>query len=531
MTDVHELLMLARPYVDAVGLTGFRHYPLVRLFAETRSRLELLDECRSSLRSRLVEFQSVGVTVERDTALDKSIYDSLCRQYGHFPDFARKPPINTPLASYHKIFRPVVSSLSSLMETLDVEIDFVADVASRLDKTNTIDHPLEDGLAKVWNEYLKERPAQAVRDCYFTFSKPGVKDEASEILLRATLASRKAVCTQRLVREIEYRHSQGWYFVFDTMTLSDDGAVRLYSEPNGLRDYFRNVGRAVLAAEGRSVKGSSADCYRYFCVPEFGHKGTERLHFHAIHMMRTLPAGISDPNFGRTKRNYLEIPFFKRLWPYGRNNTPIACRYSGDAFTRDGWLWPLDKNTGKARESKPVQAIAFYMVKYVSKQHNVRMTVNTKAGEKWNKRLISEHKALPRGMFRVRMSRGLGQDTLPPMTGLELPELMQMTRLSWTVTRFSHLLKSSAKRELRSRLSCMQLNDILDARSPGLNLLGRLRASIRAQKKFKQPNSTLSTTLKLGLEDISDAVAAYISENGLAPLAPTQIVGMAAGVK
>src|SRR5690606_39842482 len=64
-----------------------------------------------------------------------------------------------------------------------------------------------------------------------------------------------------------------------------------------LRDYFRDIGRMVLAAEGRKANDSHADCYQYFCVPEYG-TANGRLHFHAVHFMRTLPTGSVDPNFG-----------------------------------------------------------------------------------------------------------------------------------------------------------------------------------------------------------------------------------------
>src|SRR5206468_7175425 len=67
---------------------------------------------------------------------------------------------------------------------------------------------------------------------------------------------------------------------------------------NALRDYFRDIGRMVLAAEGRKANDSHADCYQYFCVPEYG-TANGRLHFHAVHFMRTLPTGSVDPNFGR----------------------------------------------------------------------------------------------------------------------------------------------------------------------------------------------------------------------------------------
>src|SRR5437870_5646717 len=53
----------------------------------------------------------------------------------------------------------------------------------------------------------------------------------------------------------------------------------VYGNPNALRDYFRDIGRMVLAAEGRKANDSHADCYQYFCVPEYG-TANGRLHFH-----------------------------------------------------------------------------------------------------------------------------------------------------------------------------------------------------------------------------------------------------------
>src|SRR5205085_10096291 len=75
-----------------------------------------------------------------------------------------------------------------------------------------------------------------------------------------------------------------------TLTLADDRLEAFYDNPNALRDYFRDIGRMVLAAEGRKANDSHADCYQYFCVPEYG-TANGRLHFHAVHFMRTLPTG------------------------------------------------------------------------------------------------------------------------------------------------------------------------------------------------------------------------------------------------
>src|SRR4051794_24065596 len=128
----------------------------------------------------------------------------------------------------------------------------------------------------------------------------------------------------------------GWFIVFDTLTLADDRLEAFYDNPNALRDYFRDIGRMVLAAEGRKANDSHADCYQYFCVPEYG-TANGRLHFHAVHFMRTLPTGSVDPNFGRRVRNRRQLNSLQNTWPYGYS-MPIAVRYTQDACSRSGWL-------------------------------------------------------------------------------------------------------------------------------------------------------------------------------------------------
>src|SRR5207253_7431602 len=79
---------------------------------------------------------------------------------------------------------------------------------------------------------------------------------------------------------------------------------------------------------------SHADCYQYFCVPEYG-TANGRLHFHAVHFMRTLPTGSVDPNFGRRVRNRRQLNSLQNTWPYGYS-MPIAVRYTQDAFSQIG---------------------------------------------------------------------------------------------------------------------------------------------------------------------------------------------------
>src|SRR5947199_246391 len=162
--------------------------------------------------------------------------------------------------------------------------------------------------------------------------KKGIKDECSRLLEASTMKSRRGFAIQRLMNAMRQAHADGWFIVFDTLTLADDRLVAFYDNPNALRDYFRDIGRMVLAAEGRKANDSHADCYQYFCVPEYG-TANGRLHFHAVHFMRTLPTGSVDPNFGRRVRNRRQLNSLQNTWPYGYS-MPIAVRYTQDAFSR-----------------------------------------------------------------------------------------------------------------------------------------------------------------------------------------------------
>src|SRR3989440_545013 len=76
-------------------------------------------------------------------------------------------------------------------------------------------------------------------------------------------------------------HADGWFIVFDTLTLDDDRLGAFYDNLNSLRYYFRDIGSMVLAAEDRKANDAHADCYQYVCVPEYGTANC-RLHFHAV---------------------------------------------------------------------------------------------------------------------------------------------------------------------------------------------------------------------------------------------------------
>src|SRR5262245_62619800 len=74
----------------------------------------------------------------------------------------------------------------------------------------------------------------------------------------STMKSRRGFAIQRLMNAMRQAHADGWFIVFDTLTLADDRLEAFYDNPNALRDYFRDIGRMVLAAEGRKANDSHA---------------------------------------------------------------------------------------------------------------------------------------------------------------------------------------------------------------------------------------------------------------------------------
>src|SRR5437660_4038843 len=81
---------------------------------------------------------------------------------------------------------------------------------------------------------------------------------------------------------------------------------------------------------------------------------------------RTLPTGSVDPNFGRRVRNRRQLNSLQNTWPYGYS-MPIAVRYTQDAFSRSGWLWPVDAK-GEPLKATSYMAVGFYVAKYVNKK-------------------------------------------------------------------------------------------------------------------------------------------------------------------
>src|SRR5262252_5761187 len=474
-----------KPAIEACGISTLSQSPMLGFHKQMDNRIKLLEEILS-FRMQGVEFDNGDMYVDG-----------------------------------HKAASDVRDEFVSVTEKLMDELAQWYNVLPQLDINKTIDHRPEGDekwflenektVTQFCRKLAAERPLKDIRDEYNYPKKKGIKDECSRLLEASTMKSRRGFAIQRLMNAMRQAHADGWFIVFDTLTLADDRLEAFYDNPNALRDYFRDIGRMVLAAEGRKANDSHADCYQYFCVPEYG-TANGRLHFHAVHFMRTLPTGSVDPNFGRRVRNRRQLHSLLNTWPYGYS-MPIAVRYTQDAFSRSGWLWPVGAK-GEPLKATSYMAVGFYVAKYVNKKSDMDLAAKGLGAKEWNNSLKTKRSLLPKKLFRIRMSRNFGMKMLT-MTNLSTECLIQLTKLGYDATPFNQILKQNAKREMRLRLGKVTVADVLAAQPVTTNLLKFMRASIKMIGVSNVQSFIASITQKLTLSDISDESKNYLDKAGI----------------
>src|SRR5438105_12022892 len=69
----------------------------------------------------------------------------------------------------------------------------------------------------------------------------------------------------------------------------------------------------------------------------------------------------AEPLFRSRVRNRRQLNSLQNTWPYGYS-MHIAVRYTQDAFSRSGWLWPVDAK-GEPLKATSYMAVGFYVAK------------------------------------------------------------------------------------------------------------------------------------------------------------------------
>src|SRR5437773_8080677 len=80
-----------------------------------------------------------------------------------------------------------------------------------------------------------------------------------------------------------------------------------------------------------------------------------------------------------------------------------SVRYTQDAFSRSGWLWPVDAK-GEPLKATSYMAVGFYVAKYVNKKSDMDLAAKGLGAKEWNNSLKTKLSLLPKKLFRIRMS-------------------------------------------------------------------------------------------------------------------------------
>src|SRR5262249_60106161 len=106
---------------------------------------------------------------------------------------------------------------------------------------------------------------------------------------------------------------------------------------------------------------------------------------HPVQFMRAFHIGSRDPNFGNRVRDRRELNSLQNALPYGYSML-IAVRYTQDAFSRSGWLWPVDAK-GEPLKATSYMAVGFYVAKYVNKKSDMDLAAKGLGAKEWNNSL------------------------------------------------------------------------------------------------------------------------------------------------
>src|SRR5260370_39958354 len=77
----------------------------------------------------------------------------------------------------------------------------------------------------------------------------------------------------------------------------------------------------------------------------------------------------------------------------------FAVRYTQDAFSRSGWLWPVDAK-GEPLKATSYMAVGFYVAKYDNKKSDMDLAAKGLGAKEWNNSLKTKLSLLPKKLFR-----------------------------------------------------------------------------------------------------------------------------------
>lgn len=264
--------------------------------------------------------------------------------------------------------------------------------ALRLDSTELNSHTLGDRMLRL---PVKDILA-GIFDGLPLPGKAQPTDLEQALIDNMNTAGRQARCASheaRLAWEIAYRASQGWFMLFNTLTVAPGEYYKVFHpDSDAFQTYIRKIDNLCAKAAYGSTRNAAGKEYHTYCaVIEEGAKHG-RLHIHVLHLFSHLPPEAQDPNKALRVPYRRELNVFKARWLHGFTS-PIMVRYSPqDAYGKKGYRWPYDNRTQAAYLIRTPLHIAGYMSKYITKTYTSKKRTEN--------------------LWRIRRTRNLGQ-TIP----------------------------------------------------------------------------------------------------------------------
>lgn len=343
---------------------------------------------------------------------------------------------------------------------------------------------------------LLRMPSQRIMDYVFDNLPPPRKAQLSDLENHmATLMTKRyhqAMAKQHyfaLMCEIAYRAKQGWYFVFNTLTVKPEYYSHAFSHDSPFfRAYIQKVNRAAgKSACGSIRKSKEIDFHSYLGCTEQGSQNG-RLHLHVLHCFKTLPDGCTDPNYGKAEPKERCLYYFHGLWSAGRSEARMV-RYSpNDAYGLSGFRWPVEK--GEPLKVKSPLAVANYISKYIEQGYDTCLR------RKLQWRVKKSHK----------LGHGLLNEMLEPLSTSTLWVIVSLDALNLKLNNTPiplPLMRHLSLKILQGRLSSQStsvsttLTTLAKRTMPRLSPLHCLRASTKTILESSRASSQFLSTLGL----------------------------------
>jgi len=411
------------------------------------------------------------------------------------------------------------------------DIQELYNIYNRLDNNNVICNKTYEECYSLYVRYpktLKEH-AQLLFGGHYYKAK-NVKEPCPELkqflinLKNNTLKSRKFESLALLRVECQYRYKQGWYFVFNTLTVDNNYLSDVFSNGSAVwTNYIRSIDRMFgiksfgdwrTALRQRKLGN---EFHQYFAVVERGGE-TGRLHIHVLHMFKDLPDQFVDPNYGARIPVSREIDYMKSFWKYGYSS-PIAVRFnSSDAYAKKFWRWPVEKmpKVGYVSlETSDIERMINYVGKYISK--TLDQPINSKEVIRWR---IRKSRTMSKQVLQVLVDKlkvkelALVMVVNPivlKMRGKILPirmlRLMVLRKLMiyWTITNCQKLSQFQANLMPRENIVKQFVNMISLNMDSKMLSIGDLKVRILT--------NLAGSSLLLTIKEVSDMMLGELKNN------------------